>query len=84
MRLQRTILPIVGRGMALSPDQTQVLTGRGGFLLVFNSEQKKDIHRFQLPALARDMDYHVATERAAAVRHDHHPRIAHLHAKAAS
>lgn len=53
----------------------------GGFLLFFNSEQEKDIHRFQLPALARDMDWHPATQRAATVHHDHHLRITNLFPK---
>lgn len=56
----------------------------GGFLLFFNGEQEKDIHRFQLPALARDMDYHEPSERVATVHHDHHLRITNLHEKAAT
>lgn len=54
----------------------------GGFLLFFNREEEKDIHRFQLPSLARDMDFHAASERVVTVHHDHHLRMTHLHAKA--
>lgn len=53
----------------------------GGFLLFFNSDQEKEIHRFQLPALARDMDWHAASEKVATVHHDHHLRITHLFPK---
>jgi WD40 repeat protein len=53
-----------------------------GFLLFFSGEQEKDIHRFKLPSLARDMDFHEASERVATVHHDRHLRITHLHAKA--
>lgn len=77
---------VVWRVLSL-PDATIMAVcggSSGGFLLFFNSEQEKDIHRFQLPALARDMDYHVASERVATVHHDHHLRITHLHAKATS
>ncbi len=47
----------------------------GGFLLFFNDQQDKEIHRFQLPALARDMDLHLATGKVATVHADHHLRI---------
>lgn len=50
----------------------------GGFLLFFQAEQEKDVHRFQLPALARDMDWHPATERVVTVHHDHHLRVTNL------
>ena len=47
----------------------------GGFLLFFNDQQDKDIFRFKLPALARDMDLHAPTARIATVHHDGHLRI---------
>jgi WD40 repeat protein len=75
---------VIWRVLSL-PDATTVAVcggSSGGFLLFFNSEQDKDIHRFQLPALARDMDLHVASERIATVHHDHHLRLTHLHPKA--
>jgi WD40 repeat protein len=77
---------VVWRVVSLSDGTTMAVSGgsSGGFLLFFNGEQEKDIHRFQLPALARSMDYHAATERVATVHHDHHLRITHLHAKATS
>ncbi len=56
----------------------------GGFLFFFNAEQEKDIHRFQLPSLARDMDWHPGTERVATVHHDHHLRITNLFPKPAT
>ncbi|MDZ4850261.1 MAG: hypothetical protein SGI77_13335 [Pirellulaceae bacterium] len=53
----------------------------GGFLIFFGGDSEKDIHRFQLPALARDMDWHVPTERVATVHHDQHLRITNLFLK---
>jgi WD40 repeat protein len=47
----------------------------GGILLFFNDQQDKDIFRFQLPSLARDMDFHLPTARVATVHADHHLRI---------
>lgn len=47
----------------------------GGFLLFFNDEQEKDVFRFKLPSLARDMDLHLATGKIATVHADHHLRI---------
>lgn len=76
---------VIWRVMSL-PDATTVAVcggSSGGFLLFFNAGQEKEVHRFQLPALARDMDFHEATERIATVHHDHHLRITHLHAQAA-
>ncbi|MEZ6133643.1 MAG: hypothetical protein R3C53_01915 [Pirellulaceae bacterium] len=55
----------------------------GGFLLFFNDEQEKDIHRFALPSLARDMDWHAGSQRIATVHYDHHLRITNLFAKSA-
>ena len=55
----------------------------GGFLLFFNGEQEKEVHRFKLPALARDMDFHEASERVATVHYDRHLRVTHLYPKAA-
>jgi WD40 repeat protein len=68
------------------PDSTSLAAcggSSGGFLLFFNGENEKDIHRFQLPALARDMDWHPATERVLTVHHDHHLRVTNLFAKPA-
>lgn len=53
----------------------------GGFLLFFGAEAEKDIHRFKLPALARDMDWHAASERVATIHHDAHLRITNLFPK---
>ena len=53
----------------------------GGFLLFFNADSEKDIHRFQLPALSRDMDWHPATQRVLTVHHDHHLRVTNLFPK---
>jgi hypothetical protein len=77
---------VVWRVLSLPDATTMAVCGgsSGGFLLFFTSEQEKDVHRFKLPALARDMDYHPASQRVATVHHDHHLRITHLHAKASS
>jgi len=74
---------VVWRVMSLPDGTTMAVCGgsSGGFLLFFNQEQEKDIHRFKLPSLARDMDWHAATERVATVHHDQHLRIIHLHPK---
>ena len=45
-------------------------------------EQDKDVHRFQLPSLARDMDLHPDGLRVAAAHHDRHVRITRLAANA--
>ncbi|MFO1066691.1 MAG: hypothetical protein U0892_22765 [Pirellulales bacterium] len=55
----------------------------GGFLLFFNDQQDKEIHRFQLPALARDMDLHIPSGKIATVHHEHHLRITGLFPKPA-
>jgi WD40 repeat protein len=47
----------------------------GGFLLFWKPDEAKDFHRFQLPALARDMDRHPDGIRVATAHHDHHVRI---------
>lgn len=73
---------VIWRVMSL-PDATTVAVcggSSGGYLLFFSGEQEKEVHRFQLPALARDMDVHVESERIATVHHDHHLRITNLHA----
>ncbi|MCA9139554.1 MAG: hypothetical protein KDB00_22425 [Planctomycetales bacterium] len=71
---------VVWRIMNL-PDATTIAVcggSSGGFLLFFNNDQEKDIHRFQLPALARDCDFHADNDRVATVHHDHHLRITKL------
>jgi WD40 repeat protein len=55
----------------------------GGLLLFFNAEEEKEIHRFQLPALARDMDLHIPSGRIATVHHDQHLRVSGLFPKPA-
>jgi WD40 repeat protein len=60
------------------PDGTAIAVcggSTGGFLLFFNDQQDKDIARFKLPALARDMDWHAPSARVATVHHDRHLRI---------
>jgi WD40 repeat protein len=46
----------------------------GGFLLFFQDSQEKEIHRFKLPSLARDMDLHPSGLIATA-HYDRHLRI---------
>lgn len=52
--------------------------GSGGFLIFWNAEGEKDIHRFQLPNLARDMDLHPDGLQVATVHHDRHVRVTRL------
>ena len=47
----------------------------GGILLFFNDTQEKEIHRFKLPSLARDMDIHLASNLVATAHFDNHLRI---------
>jgi WD40 repeat protein len=56
----------------------------GGILLFFNDEQDKEIHRFKLPSLARDMDIHAASGLVATAHYDHQLRISGMFAKASS
>lgn len=60
------------------PDGTAVgVSGgsTGGLLLFFDEKQEKEIHRFKLPSLARDMDIHVASLSIATAHYDNHLRI---------
>ena len=47
----------------------------GGLLLFFNDSQEKEIHRFKLPSLARDMDIHLESNMVATAHFDSHLRI---------
>lgn len=53
----------------------------GGILLFFNDTQDKEIHRFQLPSLARDMDIHLANNWVATAHYDNHLRVSGMFAK---
>jgi hypothetical protein len=76
---------VLWRTAALPDGVTVAVCGgsTGGFLLYFSAEQEKDIHRFKLPSLARDMDFHSTSERIATVHHDRHLRITSLFPKPA-
>lgn len=50
----------------------------GGILLFFNDAQEKEIHRFVLPSLARDMDLHPSNGIIATAHHDQHLRITNM------
>jgi len=50
----------------------------GGFLLFWKPDNAKDFHRFQLPALVRDMDLHADGIRVATAHHDNHIHITRL------
>lgn len=52
--------------------------GVGGFLIFWNAESEKDIHRFKLPSLARDMDLHPDGLQVATTHHDRQLRITRL------
>jgi WD40 repeat protein len=54
----------------------------GGFLLFWKPDQNKDIHRFKLPNLARDMDLHSDGIQVATTHADKHLRISKLAMKA--
>ena len=53
----------------------------GGILLFFNDTQEKEIHRFKLPSLARDMDIHLASNFVATAHFENHLRISAMFAK---
>ena len=55
--------------------------GDGGFLLFWNAEGEKDVHRFKLPNLLRDMDVHADGIHVATAHHDRNVRITRLAAK---
>lgn len=73
---------VLWRVVCLPDATTMAVCGgsSGGLLLFFTAGQEKDIHRFVLPSLARDMDLHEASERVVTVHHDQHVRITHLFA----
>ena len=53
----------------------------GGFLLFFKDNQEKEVHRFKLPSLARDMDIHSDSNLVATAHFDKHLRISGMFAK---
>jgi hypothetical protein len=55
----------------------------GGFLLFWKTDSDKAFHKFQLPALARDMDLHPDGLQVATAHSDNHVRITRLAAKPA-
>lgn len=55
----------------------------GGFLLFWKPDAEKAFHKFQLPALARDMDLHPDGLQVATAHSDKHVRITRLVAKPA-
>jgi hypothetical protein len=55
--------------------------GSGGFLLFWKADSEKDINRFQLPSLARDMDLHPDGIQVVTAHYDRHVRISKLAAK---
>lgn len=76
---------VIWRLFTLADDTTVAVCGgsSGGFLLFFRQDQEKEIFRFKLPSLARDMDVHAASERVCTIHYDQHLRITHLHPKPA-
>jgi WD40 repeat protein len=50
----------------------------GGILLFWKADQNKDVHRFALPNLARDMDLHADGFQVATTHADRHLRITRL------
>ena len=53
----------------------------GGILLFFNDTQEKEIHRFKLPSLAREMDIHLESNLIVTAHFDKHLRISGMFAK---
>lgn len=53
----------------------------GGILLFFNDTQEKEIHRFKLPSLAREMDIQLESNLIATAHFDKHLRISGMFAK---
>lgn len=47
----------------------------GGILLFYGKDQEKEVHRFGLPSLARDMDAHLASGLVATAHFDQHIRV---------
>lgn len=47
----------------------------GGILLFYGNGQEKELHRFTLPSLARDLDVHVASGLTATAHYDNHLRL---------
>ncbi|MBX3444750.1 MAG: WD40 repeat domain-containing protein [Planctomyces sp.] len=56
--------------------------GNGGWLFFYNAESDKDIHRFQLPNILREMDVHPDGIQVATAHHDRNVRITRLAADA--
>jgi hypothetical protein len=54
----------------------------GGILLFFHDALEKEMHRFKLPTLARDMDIHLESNLVATAHYDNHLRISGMFAKA--
>lgn len=55
--------------------------GSGGHLLFWKADSEKDVSRYQLPALARDMDLHPDGLQVVTAHYDRHVRISRLAAK---
>lgn len=71
---------VVWRSVYLSDGTLLAVSGgsSGGFLLFWKPDADKDVHRFQLPNIARDMDLHPDGLRVATAHHDRHVRITRL------
>jgi WD40 repeat protein len=52
----------------------------GGILLFFADAQEKEVHRFMLPSLARDMDVHADSNMVATAHYDTHLRVSIMNA----
>jgi WD40 repeat protein len=52
--------------------------GSGGWLLFWRPDADKDVHRFQLPNIVRDLDLHADGLRIATAHHDRNVRITKL------
>jgi WD40 repeat protein len=65
------------RACCLQGDTVVAVSGgsSGGILLFYGNQQDKELHRFALPNLARDLDANVANGLIATAHFDHHLRI---------
>lgn len=53
----------------------------GGILLYYGKDQEKELHRFMLPSLARDLDLHLPSGWIATAHYDQHLRLCSLSAE---
>ncbi len=70
------------RACCLPGDIAAAVSGgsSGGILLYYGKDQEKEVHRFGLPSLARDMDANLTSGLIVTAHYDHHIRVCALFA----